>query len=441
MVSGRWSVVGKDRNATRKRSSAPGSRVARTERPADGSARGPRATGHGPRISWASPLPPTRSGVADYATEILPHLARLAKVRLVRPPGWEVPEAEAWCRGIATVAAAAPSRAPWIELLHLGNNPYHLWVLDRLRRLGGVVVLHDTVLPPLLVEEAAAPGAWERWERALALSHGARGAAVAAARRWGFTGRLDPFLLPARKAVLELASAAIVHSRTAERAVKAAVPALPVRCVPLAGAALPPGDRRHWRRRLKAHKGELVLTHLGFLTPEKGLDAVLRALLALDELKVAFRFVIVGDGVRESGFARAVAETGLSDRVVLWGYADRDQLGGILAASDVGLVPRYPTAGETSAAALRFLAVGTPVVVSGYGQFLELPPAAALRIAPGRRGVADLVRWVAHLARNPEALALAGAAAAAAWRDGGHEPSQAASALAVALAELDSPAV
>jgi glycosyltransferase involved in cell wall biosynthesis len=236
--------------------------------------------------------------------------------------------------------------------------------------------------------------------------------------------------------VLELASAVIVHSAAAERAVQAARPDLPVRRVPLAVAALPVGDRAHWRRRLKARKGELLLAHLGFLTPEKGLDAVLHALVALEELKVPFRFVIVGDGVRESGFARSVTAAGLGSRVVLWGYADAEQLGGILGAADIGLVPRYPTAGETSAAALRFLAVGTPVMVSGYGQFLDLPPAAALRIAPGRRAVTDLVRWAAALATDAGRLAAARSAALAAWVDGGHAPERAAAALVSAVTEL-----
>lgn len=383
-----------------------------------------------------SPLPPTRSGVADYAAELLPPLARLAEVRVVRPPAWEAGDDAEWLSGLRTVGAATGPRAGWTELLHLGNNPYHLWVLARLRRHGGIVVLHDTVLHHLLVEEAAATGDWQRWESEMAASHGAAGAAIAAARGWGMTGRLDPFLLPARKAVLAHADAAIVHSEAAERAVRRAQPGLPVRRVPLAVAALPPGDRARWRRRLKARKGDLLLAHLGFLTPEKGLDAVLHALVALDELHVPFRFVVVGDGVRESRFARAVAEVGLGERVTLWGYADRDQLGGLLGAADVGLVPRYPTAGETSAAALRFLGAGTPVIVSGYGQFLELPEPAAMRIAPGRHGIADLVRWVASLAADRGALAAARRAARAAWEDGGHDPAGAAAALCVAVEEL-----
>jgi len=122
--------------------------------------------------------------------------------------------------------------------------------------------------------------------------------------------------------------------------------------------------------------------------------------------------------------------------VRVWGYASEAELGGILTATDLGLVPRYPTAGETSAAALRFFAAGRPVAVAGYRQFLEFPREAAFRIAPGRAGVADLVRLVAGLARDEQMRARAGAASRKAWVEGGHEPGQAASALLAAVGEL-----
>jgi len=140
--------------------------------------------------------------------------------------------------------------------------------------------------------------------------------------------------------------------------------------------------------------------------------------------------------VEESAFASQVAAAGLAERVVLWGWAGREELGGILAAADLGLVTRFPTAGETSAAALRFLAAATPVVVSGYRQFLELPPEAAFRIAPGEAGLAELVRLLAWLGGDAEARASSRLAARRAWELGGHAPAAAAAALARALGEL-----
>ncbi|NWG00949.1 MAG: glycosyltransferase [Thermoanaerobaculaceae bacterium] len=386
------------------------------------------------KLLWASPLPPIRSGVADYAAEILPALAERADVVVVRPPGWEAPPGAAWARGLSFLDSAAATPPDRLSLLHLGNNPYHLWIAKRLRQAGGIVVLHDTVLHHLLVEEAATEGAWERFEEELEMAHPGQGGALARGRRWGFWGRLDPFLFPARRALLAHAQAVIVHSRRAAQVVAADLPATPVRCVPLAVARVLGDGRRAMRARLGARAGELVVVHLGYLTPAKGLATVLEGVAALRSLGVAVRLVVVGE---ESGFGSlepTVRSLGLEGQVVVWGWATQEELADLLAAADVGVVPRYPTAGETSAAALRFLAAGKPILVSGYAQFLELPAEAALRLCPDAAGVADFVRHLASF--SGERRKAAGRAAQRAWREGGHDPRDAAQHLLAAVGEV-----
>lgn len=438
---------GESRELSAERHSRP--RVGR--RPSDAGRRsetlapaGSPAKGRG-QFSWGSPLPPTRSGIADYAAELLPHLARHAEVRVLAPPGWHGGDTFAGLPVISPDTVSGPRTAGheprtaghgFMPLLHLGNNPYHLWIAALLRRHGGLVVLHDTVLHHLLVEEAAAEQAWERFGAELAAAHGRAGAALAEGRRWGMHGLHDPFLFPARAALLRCAQGVVVHSRQALADVRRECPGLPVRQVPLALGALPAGDRHAWRQRLNAGGGELVLTHLGFLTPAKGLDVILKALLALRELAVPARLVVVGEGSERATLERAVTAAGLGGAIRLWGFASEAELGGILAASDLGLVPRFPTAGETSAAALRFLSASVPVAVSGYRQFLELPREAAFRLSPGPAGTVDLVRLVASLAADRERLRQAGEAARIAWERGGHPPPAAAERLAGALEEL-----
>lgn len=394
---------------------------------------GPRTPDSRLRLLWASPLPPTRSGIADYAVELLPHLARRAEVRVLAPPDWP------GCGEVAGVPVLPFQPMPdgFMPLLHLGNNPYHLWIARTLRARGGFVVLHDTVLHHLLVEEAAADGAWKRFGNELEAAHGEAGAALARGRTWGMHGPRDPFLFPARSVYLRHARGVIVHSQRGLRDVRRDCPGLPVRCVPLSLGALPVGDRDDWRRRLGASEGELVLAHLGFLTPAKGLGVILRGMLALGQLGIRVRLVVVGEGSEKDSFRDSVGRAGLGDRVRLWGFASEEDLGGLLAATDLGLVPRFPTAGETSAAALRFMAAGVPVAVSGYQQFLELPESAAFRLTPGVAGAADLVRVVAWLARDPGDLAAARAAARRSWEDGGHPPERAAEALVAALEDLE----
>ena len=51
-----------------------------------------------------------------------------------------------------------------------------------------------------------------------------------------------------------------------------------------------------------------------------------------------------------------------------------------MAATDVAVNLRYPSAGETSASLLRLLADRKCTMVSAYRQFLEIPADAVVRI-------------------------------------------------------------
>src|SRR6266478_6516521 len=87
-----------------------------------------RRRGHG--VAYYSPMPPERSGVADYSALLLPALRRRLDVD-VAPRGKEANG------GLA--------------LYHVGNDPdAHGWIVERLRREPGVVVLHDFVLHHLV---------------------------------------------------------------------------------------------------------------------------------------------------------------------------------------------------------------------------------------------------------------------------------------------------
>ena len=408
-------------------------------RPAAGAHRAKPGPTAGPRpagILWASPLPPIRSGVADYAAEVLPELSNLTDVVVLAPPDWEAPApGERWAE-LPRLPADAPTPRGFVSLVHMGNNPYHLWVARRLREHGGIVVLHDSVLHHLLVEEAAADGDWSRFGAELAAAHGQAGVALSAARSWGFQGRLDPFLFPARSVYLKSADGVVVHNRRAAQAVERDCPGVPVRTVPLAVAALPSANAGEMRRALRAAEGELLVTHLGFLTPAKGLGQVLRGLAAAVAAGAPVRLAVVGEGSAAEDFLGVVRRAGLADRVTCWGYAAPETLGAILAASDLGVAPRFPTAGETSAAVLRFLAAGTPVIVSGYGQFLEFPREATPRVAPGGAGVAELARILVEFSRDDSRLRAASKAARRAWSEGGHSPRRAAAALLAAAQEI-----
>ena len=349
------------------------------------------------RVLWVSPLPPVRSGVSDYAVELLPELARRIAIRVVLPPGIEAAPIERSCPGCEVVPHPAQPMPGEVGLVHLGNNPYHEWLLPYLDNPGTVVVLHDLVLHHILVESTLSHGRFEEYKEGLEASHGARGRALAAARRFGVSGRRDPFLFPARHPFLTNAAGAIVHSSWARRQVLADLPDLPVAMLPMPSAD--PGeshDRADLRERLGIAPDELLLMHLGFLTREKGLDDILGAMAVLRDLGVPARLVLVGEGRGLESLRGAAESLGLGEAVTATGWVAAEDLLILPAAADLGVVLRKPSAGETSAAVLRFLACGTPVATIGLHQFLEWPQEAVFRVTPGPPAAADLIRAAAQ---------------------------------------------
>ena len=85
------------------------------------------------KVALFSPMPPERSGIADYTALLLPALRDRCDVVPVRH------------------GSKRPPRGTDLAVYHVGNDPEaHGWIVDALRRTPGVVVLHDFVLHHLV---------------------------------------------------------------------------------------------------------------------------------------------------------------------------------------------------------------------------------------------------------------------------------------------------
>jgi glycosyltransferase involved in cell wall biosynthesis len=386
------------------------------------------------RILWASPLPPVRSGVSDYAVELLPELARVSDVRVLADPHGSGPEPGATVSGCPVVDGSTRPESGEIQLVHLGNNPYHRWLIDRLQFPRTVVVLHDAVLHHLLVEATLAQGNERRFAGLLLEAH-PEAEALVRARAAGLSGPRDAFLFPARRAFLQGLSGIVVHSRWAEHEVARDRPELPVSKVGLSVEDPGTVDRGRLRQHLQIGHEELLVMHLGFLTPQKGLHDLLGAVAAVRRQQIPARLMIVGEGEHSEALGSLVRGLGIEDWVGFTGFVAPEEFPPLPAAADLGVVLRSPSAGETSAAALRFLACGTPVAVSALHQFLELPEAAAPRVTPGPSATAELARIVSRAHLDPGGWAKRRSAARNTYLSD-HTPRVAAGQLVAALAKM-----
>jgi glycosyltransferase involved in cell wall biosynthesis len=122
---------------------------ASAERAACGAAAAPmkRRAPRRPRLAALSPLPPDRSGCADYTAACCAALAERAEVHLFTETSDPAPVAGATRIGPLSALPAVDPRYDRVIAV-LGNSEYHATIYRLLLRFGGAAILHDAWLLP-----------------------------------------------------------------------------------------------------------------------------------------------------------------------------------------------------------------------------------------------------------------------------------------------------
>jgi glycosyltransferase involved in cell wall biosynthesis len=342
-----------------------------------------------PRLAYVSPLPPERSGIADYSAELLPALAQHYQIEVVTDQG-EI--ADPWInehlqvRSVEWFAANADSYDR--VLYHFGNSPFHGHMFKLLELVPGTVVLHDFYLSGIASHLEWASKIPGFWTRALYGSHGYR-ALIERDETEDQGCILEKY--PCNAEVLEHADGIVVHSRfSAELADHwyGAGTSRDWSVIPLLRAIPPPVDTREAAREsLGLAPGELLVCCFGILGPSKLNHVVLDAWLTLPSAPARkARLVFVGashDPVYDTALKAKISRHGGKQAVSITGYVDLRTYRSYLAAADIGIQLRSSSRGETSAAVLDCMASAIPTIVNAHGSMNELPSNVVLQIPDG----------------------------------------------------------
>ena len=341
------------------------------------------------RVAYYSPLPPERSGIADYSAHLLPALRERLDV----------------------VVAQRRRRAPKADLAlyHLGNNPdAHGWIVDALRKRPGVVVQHDFVLHHLVagltIGRRDGHGYLDAMER--------EGGVVGRLLAHGVLDKRIPPLWESRPEeyhlageVLDHATGLIVHSRYVEQRARSAgfegpiwrIPHPAWEHAPVAPAPL---------------EGAPLVGSFGNVNASKRIPQLLEAFARLRRDRPDARLLLVGAVSPGFDLDRRLQRLGLSDQgIVREAYVEEERLWALMAACDVCVNLRSPTMGETSGSVIRQLSLGKPVIVSDVGWFAELPGEVALKVPVDGGETETLYAALELLARDEGARASMSAAA------------------------------
>src|SRR5436309_2686675 len=310
------------------------------------------------RVAYYSPLPPSRSGIADYSALLLPALRERVEV-VIAEPGKRAPRAD-------------------LALYHIGNEPdAHGWILDALERRAGVVVLHEYVLHHLIAGTTIGHGKGRAYLDAMERELGVAGRLLGL----GVLDNLLPLLwetqperFPLTGVVLDRASALIVHSTYVADRARAAGFGGPLWRIPHPTwpmtAVEPVPDV----------VGDPLIGCFGFLNMNKRIPQLLEAFASFRQHHPGARLLLVGGSGERFDVGRRLERLGLSAGVERVDYLAEERMWSPMPACDVRVNLRYPTMGETSGSVIRALSLGKPLLVSDVGWFAELPDDAVLKV-------------------------------------------------------------
>lgn len=341
------------------------------------------------RLAFVAPLPPLRSGIADYSAALLPELARYYDIELVLDqPGLDDP----WAQHNFPQRSLAwfDTHAPQFDRIvyQFGNSAFHAHMFGLLERHPGIVVLHDFFLSGVVNHADNDSKLLNYFLRTLYLSHGYQ--ALLEERRQGRVASIGTY--PCNRSVIERAMGVIVHSAHAVALARqwyGPQAGGEWQVVPLLRKHPGHHDRAGTRSALGIPDGDFLLCSFGMLAPTKCNDAIVQAWIdSAVGADPRCHLVFVGELANDRFGLMLRARIAAHPRIRITGYASEEMYRSYLAAADGAVQLRSGSRGETSAAVLDCLAHGLPTIVNAHGSAAEVPQEVCLRLDDAFSGAA-----------------------------------------------------
>lgn len=333
------------------------------------------------KIAWFTPFS-VNSAIGRASAGIASELAKLADLEVCYFDNGEVRKIDVPMRRFANAGSVTARALSRYELIfyNLGNNLlYHREIYLLSRRFPGICVLHDFVMHHFfaayyleeLREPAALAGLMERL-------YGEKGRHATGKGIWE-TPQVGDF--PLFEEAIVGALGVVTHSAFFKRRVQPVFPG-PVRHIPLPyDADLRPATIP---RDQLVGPCELLILTVGYVNPNKQVDAVIRALARCDSGR-RFTYAVLGQCSDEyrARLQQLARKLNILDRVQILGAASDALLHAYLQHADICVTLRYPVTEGASASVIEEMLFAKPVIVNEIGFYAELPDDCVVKVPCG----------------------------------------------------------
>ena len=354
------------------------------------------------KLNWFSPLPPAKTDIARYTSELLPDVCALADVTLwTTQAKWDPCLLQQ-----VPIQRYRVDRIPWPEInaadmsiFQMGNNPeFHGDIWQVARQQPGIVVLHDTSLHHFFERVYRRKlRDLDRYVEVMRRYYGREGA-EAALRNFALKGRENDQMamsFPLTEHALEGALGVLVHTTQAYECLRTVL-SVPVCYVPLPFCTRESSNVEgvsEWR----APPFRLVL--FGYLGPSRRIAVILAALAAMSE-REKFSLDIYGVLGGESEIKKQLKSLRLRS-VKIHGFVSDDELNRALSSAHMAINLRNPTMGEASGSQLRIWSHALPSLVSEVGWYASLPRDTVRMVRLGEHEIPDIQRHLRDFLKAP----------------------------------------
>lgn len=363
-------------------------------------------SGRKPKLAFVSPLPPERTGIADYSAELLPVLAEHYDIEVIVA---QEAISNPWIKDHCPVRSIE-----WFKrhkhrfdrvLYHFGNSQYHLHMFSLLEEIPGTVVLHDFFLSSIVAHRDGSGLAPGSWTSELYHAHG-----YSAVQQRFHTEDLAGVIwtYPCNFSVLQSAQGVIVHSETSRRLAyqwygRQVSDNWTV--IPLLRTPAIESDRISARQQLKFSKDDFIVCSFGLLDSRKLYHRLLHVWLK-SKLAMNTQCILVFIGEKDDNkykqqLLKIIRESSSPEQIKITGWVDADTFHRYLAAADVAVQLRTHSRGETSAAVLDCMNYALPLIVNANGSAAELD-SEAVWMLPDEFTDTELIEALEKLWQEPE---------------------------------------
>jgi len=325
------------------------------------------------KIAIITPLPPQHTGIADYAADLIAGLSNNPELDLTLISNAGIERFHTCPVHSPADITDAEYRAFDLIIYQVGNScEFHGYMLDLLKKFGGILHLHDIVLHNLFAALFIETNRPDDYFRIIQHHYGTKTLEhikheLSCHRYpWESPAVID---MPLFEEFVRHCDGCIVHSDFAKNRIHAAFPDLDIYKIKqvLAMDIHPPAG---------ADNDILRFGIFGGVDPHKKTDVVLKVLNTIKTEHPDIPFLLTISG-KISSPARTSLDSHLDgvlkNCVRITGRVDQKTFLEYLAETDILIALRYPTMGETSGVVMRALQLGIPCIVNDTGWFSELP--------------------------------------------------------------------